>query len=290
MRISDRQWYGQQSQRIQDKRLEMSKLQEQLASGKAVNRPSDDPTAFNRLESLRHRLSGLDTFDANSEVARRKLQTAETSMDEIFNVLGRTRELTLMGMNSTVSATNRQDIAQELGVLRDHFVQLSNTRFDNQYVFSGTATDTPPLDDTGNYQGGGAGSLVAIGDGAQVDLALNGGEIFNRDINTLTMLDDIISDLENNDLDSLNTRLSEIDLSEAQLSQSRSRIGAKMRRVEITTEVTADIRAQLSLESSKIGDADIASVISDLVAQEQSLQAAVKIAGRTMTPSLLDIL
>ena len=174
--------------------------------------------------------------------------------------------------------------------MRDHFIQLSNTRFDGQYIFSGTATDTPPLASDGTYQGGGAGSTVAIGDGAQLDLAIEGEEIFDQNINTVAMLDDIISALENNDLTSLNGHLAEIDLSEAQLSEGRTKLGAKIRRVEITTEVTADIRAQLSLESSKVGDADFATVISELVSQEQSLQAAVKVAGRTMTPSLLDIL
>ena len=103
-------------------------------------------------------------------------------------------------------------------------------------------------------------------------------------------MDDIIADLESDDTNSLGTRVDGLELAENQLIKARSGLGAKLRRVEVTTELTADIRAQLSQESQRLGDADIAAVISNLMTQEQSLQAAVQVAGRTMTPSLLDVL
>ncbi|MEO1267185.1 MAG: flagellar hook-associated protein FlgL [Myxococcota bacterium] len=290
MRISDRQWYGQHVKRIQDNRQQVAKYQEQLATGRSINRPSDGPTDYSRLEHIRYRLTELDTLDRNADAARRKLQTAETTMDEMFNVLIRARESVVSGLNSTFNASDREDIAQELQVMRDHFMQLSQVQVDDQYVFSGTASDTPPLDDTGAYQGAGTGTRVVIGEGAELELGIDGSRIFTQDVNIVQVLDGIIADLNADDTDALQARIDQLGQAENQLLKGQTDLGARLRRVEVTSELTEDIRIQLSGESQQIGDADLAAVVSELVAQEQSLQAAVQVAGRTLTPSLLDVI
>ncbi|MBH23246.1 MAG: flagellar hook-associated protein 3 [Myxococcales bacterium] len=290
MRISDRQWFGQHTQRIQENRQHVARLQEKLASGQEVNRPSDDPAAYSRLENIRGHLAELDTLDRNADAALRKLNTAEATMDDMFNVMIRARESVVSALNHTYNASDRADIAEEMKVMRDHFVQLSEVQVDDQYIFSGTASDAPPLDDTGAYQGAGAGNRVAIGEGAELEMAIDGSRLFDRDVNIVQMLDGIIADLESDDVDSLQGRIGDIGLAENQLLKAQTDLGARLRRVEVTTELTEDIRIQLSQESQDVGDADLAAVVSELLAQEQSLQAAVQVAGRTMTPSLLDVI
>ncbi len=290
MRVTDQQMFAQQIQRIGRVREKQAGLQEQIASGQRVVRPSDDPGAFGRLARLETRQSALESFAQNAGVARSQLNLADDALLNVSDALSRVRELAVQGSNDTYNASDRQDIAQELRGLRDHVMSLSNTQYDGQYIFSGTRTDRPPLAQDGAYQGGGGGTVVKVGESAKVDIAMEGGAIFDADVNTIGTIDAIITSLEGNDPSALGDLFSDLDTAQQQVVRAQTSIGARLGRVEVAEQMRDEVLIHLQDESRDLGESDVADVVSKLVAQERALQAAVQMSQRAQQPGLLSIL
>jgi flagellar hook-associated protein 3 FlgL len=277
--------------RIASGKQRVAQSQDKIATGRRVNRPSDDPAVFARVNRLRHRLVGLEAFNANAAAGSRWLGSAETALDGMGSLLSRARELVTQGLNGTLSATNRETIALEVGVLRDQMAQLAETSVNGQYVFSGTRTDQTPLDTSGNYVGGqGAGMLVEIGESMTVELAVDGKRLLDGDVNIMKVLDDVVANLNSNDVTALGLRIEQLGPAEDQVLHARAGLGARMSRIDVASELTSGLKLQLQQEDSQVGDTDMAQTISDLMAQEASLSAAVQMAGRALQPSLMDVM
>ena len=290
MRVADKQLYSQHVRRLGVQRNNQIKLQEQAVTGKRINRPSDDPGTFGRLSRLERKVASLEGMMRNVDVARPPLDTADDVLDAVGDALIRSRELTMQGLNGAMSPSDRQAIAHEVRSLRDHVVELAGTQVEGRYVFSGTRTDLPPLDELGGYQGGGQGALVEVGEGLTVDMAVDGRAIFDGDVRIVAMLDELAEALENNDLDGIGPKLEEIDRAEEQILDGRSELGARLSRIDLAQNLTESIHFQLLTEKRDVGDADMAQVISGMAAQEQALQIAVQVAGKSLRPSLMDVL
>ena len=290
MRISDKQIFGRQTRLINRNRAEHARLQDQAASGRRINRPSDDPASFGRVADINHKLASLEGFKNNASMARTRLQSAEGALYDATEVISRAMELTVGSLNGGRNADNRRATALEVRALGEQLQSLANTRVNGQFIFSGTRTDTPTLAQDGTYQGGGAGSLVKIGEGAPIDIAIDGSEIFAGEANLGLLLSEIADAMEANDLDALGSHLGNLQVAEDQVIDARTDMGARLSRLDLSEALSEEIDFQLQRERGHVRDADMASVISQLISREQSLQAAVQVAGRSLQPSLLDVI
>lgn len=290
IRIADQQIFGSHTQRIGAVRAQLGRTQEQAASGERVSRPSDDPGAFGHLQRLRNNLAALEDTRNNRVAARTRFQTAEQALGQGSDVVTRLREITMLASNGSLNAENRLSVAQEVEVLRDQMLQVARTRLGDQFVFSGTRTDQMTLDDDGQYQGGSDGALVELGGGQRIDMAIDGEEIFDGGLNVIDTIDELLVNLQNDDPDAVAARLDELDAIEDRFGRARAELGVRLTQVDLTDAIVDELTFQISRESSEVGDADIASVVSRMAEQERALQAAVQVAGRAFEAGLLNIL
>jgi flagellar hook-associated protein 3 len=119
--------------------------QREAATGKQVDRASDDPTAKQILLELDSQLGSMKGYQRNSDTARKVLSTAESTLGEARNVLQRARELASQAANGATNASDREGIREEASELLDHFVGLANQKLEGEYLFAGAATDTPAV-------------------------------------------------------------------------------------------------------------------------------------------------
>src|SRR5690349_18526259 len=123
--------------------------QEQVSSGKRVNKPSDDPVAAARIAHLDASLSRLDQYKSNSDFARNQLGLEESALNSVNDNLQRIRELTLQANNSTTSDNDRKDIAAEVRQARDALLTLANTTdVDGRHLFAGYREGVVPFTTT----------------------------------------------------------------------------------------------------------------------------------------------
>lgn len=122
----------------------VAKLQEQLSSGRALNRPSDDPiNVVNDLE-LRSNISNRYQNMRNSENGGTYLTVLDSTMMGFDDLFQRTRELALQGANDTLLPRDRQYVNNEVRQIMLQMVNLANASYKGDYLFSGTDTDKAP--------------------------------------------------------------------------------------------------------------------------------------------------
>lgn len=143
MRISTHQAFLTGLRGLLDGQANVTNLQEQIASGKRVNTPADDPIAAPQIIALRRQVDLLNQYEANANVAKSRLNLEESALDSITNSLQKIRQLAVQGGDGALDAGSRQGIAVELNQRVEELLGLVNTRGpDNEYIFSGYQANT----------------------------------------------------------------------------------------------------------------------------------------------------
>lgn len=184
MRISTLQMYKQSVQSMQAQQTELHRTEAQLASGKRINKPSDDPTGAAKILDLNSTIAVIDQFSRNVAGAESSLAFEENVIAGVNNSLQRVRELAIQGNNATNSDLDRQVIAQEIYQKLDELTSLANTRdAKGEYIFGGFSVDSPPFADISGsivYQGDQGQRFVQIGEGTQTAISDSGESVFSR--------------------------------------------------------------------------------------------------------------
>ncbi|MEI2784970.1 MAG: hypothetical protein V9E82_04605 [Candidatus Nanopelagicales bacterium] len=94
MRITQSMMYSRAKADVQSGLLRYTQLQQQVASGKRISRPSDDPAATLRILPLRNDLRNLDQLSGNVALAQETLDTGAASLEDASALMQRVRELT----------------------------------------------------------------------------------------------------------------------------------------------------------------------------------------------------
>ena len=132
----------------------ISKLMEQMATQKRVNVPSDDPIAASRLAQLSREQSAIGQYQSNISTLGGALAIQESNITALGDRLDAINSKLLSANNSTWSQQDLAGIGAELASMLDSLVEVMNARSDSgSYLFSGTKTDTRPveLDGSGRY-------------------------------------------------------------------------------------------------------------------------------------------
>lgn len=171
MRISSAQIYQLAVQSMLDQQARLAKTQNQVATGKRVQVPSDDPVAAVQINNLAQAQSQNAQFTKNSSAVTGRLQLEEQAISDSTTVLQRVRELVLQANNATLSDSDRNSIATELKSREDELLAIANRKDAmGEYLFGGLTGGTQP------FVRGAAGAVQYHGDdGAraiQVDAAL----------------------------------------------------------------------------------------------------------------------
>lgn len=278
-------------------------LQEQLATGQIVNRPSDDTLATRRAVSARTEVTKNEQYLTNISNLGPGLRETETSLTTLVDVVQRARELTLQGANGTNEQLQLDQLAIEIDQLLESTLVESNHSSNGRYIFGGTVTKTEPFVATrdGNdritavgYIGNDETYKLEIQDGIQVDANEPGSRVFTAagvsGADIFQTLIDIRDNMQSGDTGALQTRLGELTSAQDQVLISLARIGSIQNRVEQVDSNLQDINLQLLDVVSDNIDADYAETIVELNAQSNALEASLNAGARVIQPSLLNFL
>ena len=120
----------------------MSTLQNQLASGKEILRPSQNPFAATRNKQLANQISDNEQYNANIKDTSNWLDTTDTALAQAGNVMARIKELMVKAGNGAYSEDEIATINNEVVEKSKELAQIMNTTFDGAYIFGGTKGTT----------------------------------------------------------------------------------------------------------------------------------------------------
>ncbi len=274
-------------------------LQEQLATGLKVNRPSDDPLAVRRAINIRVSMAEDEQYLTNISSMSPQLTETETTIQNVIDNLQRARELTLQGANTTLSQLQLDQIAVEVNQILETVVMDANHQTNGRYIFSGTRTlqaaFTPTRDADGNitsvaYQGNDGLIQINIAEDVTTQINEPGSATFTSSQDIFQMLIDIRDNLRSGNQAGLQESIAELNTSQDQLLLSLARIGAIQNRLENLSFNTEDFLLQLEATLSDNIDADYAETVLNLNAESNAFQAALNAAAQVIQPSLLNFL
>lgn len=146
IRITQGMLYSRAYTDVQRGLFRYSQLQQEVATGRRVNRPSDDPAAALRILPLRNDLRDLEQLSGNVSLARETLDTSTASLEDASALMQRVRELTTQAANGTLSNSDRQSIGAEVEQLLSQLVGIGNSRRGDRYLFGGTENGDAPFE------------------------------------------------------------------------------------------------------------------------------------------------
>lgn len=159
----------------------MAKYQNQGASGRLFDRPSDDPIGMSRSLKLYTDISRVSQYERNLNDANSWMHTTEEALKELEQILQRTRELSVDAANGTKTEEDTKNIAEEIKQLKEQAIKLANTSHAGRSVFTGFKTDKDLLQSNGTYGielNSGDLSNYNVGISEDIDVNIIGSRVF----------------------------------------------------------------------------------------------------------------
>jgi flagellar hook-associated protein 3 FlgL len=266
------------------------RLQEQLSSGRQLNRPSDDPAGTVSALRFRADLRRGEQLVRNADDGIAWLATADSALTDALAALGRARELALRGINDSMGAEDRAAIAAEVDGLADHLVGLANTTYLDRPIFAGTSPSAQAYDAAGTYLGDAGKVDRTVLDGVDVRVNVTGPEAFGAPgADVFAALKDIALHLRT-DPSQLAGDVAALDQRTVTVKNALAQVGARYHQVEVMRDRTEVAGLDTRSALAEVESVDLPQTIMELSMQEVAYQAALAATARVLQPSLLDFL
>jgi flagellar hook-associated protein 3 FlgL len=272
----------------------VAKTQEQLATGRVINRPSDSPSGTNSAMQLREQITQNAQHSRNAGDGIARLGTADTVLTSMMDSVRRVRDLTLQGASTgSMGLQAREALAMEVDQIRDGLLSQANTTHLGMPLFGGTTTGKAAYEKDGDvvtYVGDQNPVNRRIGANDNVRVDITGPEIFGAGENDLFAIIGEISRLLTEDPEALRPELDRLDGAMSRLTTSLADVGSRFNRLEGGLRINRDAELSLQDSLSQIENVDMARAMVDLQMNEVAYQASLGATARVMQPSLLDFL
>lgn len=294
MRIPDRVITDSVKANVSINIARMMKVERELSSGRRINAPSDDPAAAAAALRLRADIAMSEQFTRNVDAAAARLSATDSALGSLTDVLQRARELTVQAGSAGISPGQLTSIGTEINQLLHHAVQIGNSSFGGQFLFSGTKTTTAAFTAVGDvpaavtYQGNSAAILQDVGDSAQVQMNVTGDQGLLPAMNALIQVRDALN--AGDRATAIQGGLTALDAALEGVLQQRGSIGARMNRLESLGVRIADERTNLHGLKGNLEDVDMADTIVRLNSARNVYEAALGAAAQVIQKSLVQFL
>jgi flagellar hook-associated protein 3 FlgL len=188
MRVTTNLIYNQNLRNIDTNQGNLVDLQQQLASGKKLLRPSDDPVGAAQVIRLTEELDKITQYQRNNDLTTNALELQETSLRSITDVVNRARVLTVQSGNGILASEDRKAIGAEIEQIRNQVLDLMNTRnASGEYIFAGYQSSSQAFEfnpsasgDKVSFLGDDGENQIQISDSVKIQSTSSGKSIFQE--------------------------------------------------------------------------------------------------------------
>ncbi len=161
------------------------RAQEQVATGRRIVRPSDDPVGASLSLSYKRQIAASERYQTAVQGARVMLDTGSSLLQDAGGMLAEARSTLLAAMNGTQSEDDRKLLGNSIRLIRDRMIEVANARTGNRYLFGGASSSSAPFQSTTragvpsvDYVGSSQNQEVLVGLDSKLDVTLPGDDIF----------------------------------------------------------------------------------------------------------------
>ncbi|GKW46561.1 flagellar hook-associated protein FlgL [Planococcus sp. NCCP-2050] len=247
------------------------KTNSQVASGKMLERPSDNPNGVSQAMSLKSSLAANGQYEKNIDTANLLLDETDQTIGKMTDVMQRVRELAVNGNNGTLAPEDRATIAAEIKELANQLEEFSKAKVNGQDLFAAAK---------------GGEREFTISNGITIKATTSKEALFGTGDQLIQSVKDWADSISKGE----EVKLDEIDATFNGLLSVQSEVGARANRVEAFENRLLDNNLQLQKMLSSIEDVDYAEAMIRLKSEESVYQASLASSAKIIQPTLMDFL
>jgi len=304
---------------LQKERAVLDVLNEQVASGFIVNKPSDDPLTTRQLLDLQNQVSSGDQYLSNITKGSLLLNVTNTALGGMSGLMQQVKKIAGDMASGTTDPQIIANATSNLNQLKSQLIDLGNTSIGNQYVLAGfknsapfasnlVALGTTPVVSTrsGDFSGTNDSLSVEITQGSQVATNVSGGSLLRGGtppaavgtgatagigpVDILGSIDALITAISNNDTTGIADGVKNMKAAGDQIVAAQSDVGGRLVRLANTqTMITNNQNTLKSIYGDK-QNVDYAKAGVELSQQTTAFNAALATTAKLTQLSLLDYL
>lgn len=293
------------NQIIENLNIDLARLQEvhqQVATGKRINQPSDDPVGTQRVVNIEEALAGIDQYQRNADFVTNWITSSEAALSGSGTALQRANSLAVRAANDvTLNQDERDAIADEVNGILEQLVAAGNTRLEGKSIFAGFQTVNDAFttvmgggDITAvNYNGDSGVDQIEIDTNLVVNKNITGDTVFQPAAGTdvFQVLIDLRDDLRSNNTAGINAGIAATEQAHHQVVESVSILGNKTNMLEMANENISEKKIGLIKLNSDLADVDMPEAIVRLETAQNVLDSALQSSARILQQrSLMDFL
>jgi flagellar hook-associated protein 3 FlgL len=282
---------------IQQSQSSLNTALEQVATGKSVNVPSDNPSAAAGMVHNTIETAAVDQYTQNVSGVLSTVQTADSALSSVVSSLTQAVSLGTEGANGTSSTSNQQAIAVQVQGILSSVLSQANMSYQGAYLFGGTASTTVPYTVNSaspsgyTYNGNNDVNSVPVGDQMNVQVNLPGSQIFsNSTANVLGSLTSLVSALQSGSTSAISTATNAVSTALSYVSQQRVFYGNAESQLNSQETYLQQETVSLASQQNSLVGVDEAAAATNLNQAETDNSAALAAAAKVLPTTLLNYL
>ncbi|POT58650.1 flagellar hook-associated protein 3 [Citrobacter amalonaticus] len=295
MRVSTQQSYVSMTQNFNQLSGDLSHVVTQMATGKRILLPSDDPIAATRITQLDRQQSAIEQYQSNIDSASAGMSQQESILDGVNNSLLAVRDDLLEAANGSNTAESLASLGQDIQSLTESMVAALNYQDeDGHYVFGGTVNDRPPVvavDDDGDgvtdsytYQGNSSHRQTTVSNGVEVDTNVAVSDFFGSNLDVLNTLTSLSSELQDPTVDPADPQVQSdianaidvVDDASDSLNASIASLGETQNTMSMLSDAQTDIATSNDQLIGQLSDLDYGPASITFTGLEMAMEATLK--------------
>ena len=265
--------------------------QQQLATGKRVAEPSDDPAAFAQASLLAAERSATANDGTLAALMQSRLNVADGALAQTTTAITAAMASAMQGADGTISAAQMATIAKTVQGQLDQIIQSANVDYAGVHLFGGNQTQAIPFSPTGTYAGDTGSNSAAFSNGSSIPVTFNGQSIFGDSTSgAIGALSALVAALTAGDKAGVSATLPQLSAALQQVSDARASIGASINNASALAAGANATLISLDDNINQVAGADIARTamaVKQAIVQEEAL---VSFASAIMRLPLVNIL
>ncbi len=245
-------------QKLNSTQMAVNKSFQKLSSGYRINTAADDAAGLAISESMKSQIRSYTVAERNANDAISMTQTAESSLGDMHDILGRMRELAMQASNGDMTGVDRGYIDTEFKSLQAEMSRIEGSaRFNGRQLVSATASNL-------TFQ-------IGLNNTASDQITLTFGGL------NLTAILAASTSLGGATTGNALASLSVIDAAIQTISTNRAKYGATLNRLDVTVSSIQTMRLNITSANSRIRDVDVAEETANLSKNQVLSQAGVSV-------------
>ena len=306
MRVTNGNMMSSYLRDVQNNLQSMNKLNNQLNTGKQVNKISDDPLKAVKIMNLNNELEDIEKYNYNADEITGWLDMTDEALDRVGTLTSEIKTL----LTSISGAYGKDEIKAVSTDVNEKIKQIGealNATYAGKYIFGGTITDEPPVtidtDENGNVslvvnnadkEGINSSLSASISNGIKVDynLSINKVTNSNSDNSSINMFNELSKALntEEVDMEQIGDLSKKLDSYLSDVLNNRSIVGARTNTVQSIKSTNEENELEMKGTLSNMQDVDFAEKYIELQEAQMVYTASLQVSSKLFNATILDYL